>query len=340
MSDPLLILPSSYALNNHLDKQKLIDDTPYYKRTKELISLLLDIGVVILNPSTGIIEFNPFHNTQANYHPNVFVGKLLGYIAEGIVVRNCNESLSENRKWANIARILRQGKSDFSAKFKTIFFELFCMRDNPDHYKAVGTGFAKTAKEHGHLYNAQSDRDVCWINGFNDARQLLSVEAIKFNKQKYAGLQIKTSFSKLSSYVVDYFCDKPFFRIYPVVYFDLGDNFDSVREKLLDIRTGKTTGRRGKILDDSILNPRITFNGFSDYDIIQAMLIRGKDVDASLHEELKFYKHTLMQLVRGEINLFSLSDDNLITSLIMEYLAIKNIMSNASEPASILNFSV
>ncbi|MEA5418308.1 hypothetical protein VB712_03660 [Spirulina sp. CCNP1310] len=334
MSDSVLILPSSYARNNDLDKQKLIDDTPYYKRTKELVSLLLEIGAVVINPSTGIIEFNPF--TADNRHPNIFVSRLLGYVAEGIVVRNCNESLDKNRHWANIARVLKQENNNFSA-LKTIFFELLSITNNPDHYKAVGTGFAKTAKQYGHLYNPQSDRDICWIHGFHDARELLSVKGIKLNKQKHAGLQLKVSLSQQPSYVVNYFCKKPFFSIYPVVYFDLSNNFYVVREKILNIRTGIKESE--KVSNDSILNPNIRFDGFSDYEIIDAMLIRGKDVDPSLHEELEYYKHTFNKLSLGKLDLLNLSDDNIIIPLIMEYLAVKNSRSNNSEPASIINLT-
>jgi hypothetical protein len=335
MSDSVLVLPSSYVNNNYLDT-KLIDDTPYYKRTKELVGLLLDLGAVVINPGTGTFKFTPFISSYN--HPNSFIGKLLGYIAEGIVVRACNESSSSNRRWANIARVLKQESNSFSFMnvLKKIFYEPFM--DNPDEYKAIGTGFAKTAQDYGHLYHPQSDRDICWINGFDDAKELLSIEGIKLNKQRHAGLQLKVSIKDNASYVVNYFCSKPYFKLYPVVYFDLGNDFNRVRQQLLDIITGKDTKK--KVAENSILSPNILFDRFGKKDeIIQFMLIRGKDIDYSLYEELEFYRHTLSRVVSGNISLLDINDDKVIFSLITEYLAVKNVISNNRSQESILNLS-
>jgi hypothetical protein len=333
MSDSLLILPSSYIEGNNIDKQRLIDDTPYYKRTKELMSLLLDIGAVIINPHTGVLGFKPFMDSRT--HPNIFIGKLLGYIAEGIVVRACNESLSDNRRWANIARVLKEESTFFMSVLKKIFYEPFL--DNPDNYKAIGTGFAKTAKDYGALHNPLSDRDICWIHGFNDAKELLSIRGVKLNKQRHAGLQLKVSIKGDATYVVNYFCSKPYFKLYPVVYFDLGDDFYLVREKLLSIIRGIDTKK--KVSENSILNPNISFDEFSKEELIQVMLKRGRDIDFSLHEELEYYKYTLKELASDKIRVFDLNDDNIIISLIAEYLALKNVLSNNPKQESILNLS-
>lgn len=333
MSDSLLVLPSSYVERNNIDKSKLIDDTPYYQRTQKLISLLLDIGAVIINPSTGLIEFNPF--ISSSVHINIFVGRLLGYIAEGVVVRACNESFNTNRLWANLARVLKEEKNIFLNAFKKIFYEPFL--DNPNEYKAIGTGFAKTAKDYGHLYNPQSERDVCWIHRFDDARQLLSVKGVKLNKQRHAGLQLKVSINNNARYLVHYFCSKPYYQLYPVVYFDLGGDFYAVRKKLLDIVTDNSFGK--KVAENSILNPNIVIDEFNKIEIIDIMLKRGKDIDYSLHEELEFYQHTLKQLVLGKINLLDLNNDIVIISLITEYLAVKNVLNN-QEQESILSLSV
>ena len=68
-----------YVKSHNLDEQKLIDDTPYYKRAKQLIGLLLEIGVVIFNPKTGIFEFDPFAGSMPYGNVDIFVGRLLGY---------------------------------------------------------------------------------------------------------------------------------------------------------------------------------------------------------------------------------------------------------------------
>ena len=210
-----------------------------------------------------------------------------------------------------------------------------CIRDR---YKAIGTGFIKTAKDHGHLFYPLSDRDICWISEFNDAKELLSVQGVKLNKRTNAGLQIKASIKSNAFYIPQYFCQKSYYNIYPVVYFDLGDDFDMTRQKLLDLRTGKISNT--KMSEESILNPKISFDGFSDSEIIEVMLTRGKDIDPSLHDELRFYKHTLTELALNRINLFDLNDDNVIISLITEYLARKNCKLINSQEESILTLAI
>lgn len=329
MSDSLIIVPDSYANKNNLQNELILDNT-LYKRAKDLIGLLLDVGAVFINPDTGIIEFNSFVNYKR--HHNVFVGRLLGYIAEGIIVRDCHEKSSSNRRWANIARVLRDEPNLFMNIIKKIFYEPFI--DNPDGYKAIGTGFAKTSKDYGHLYNPQSDRDICWVEKAHHAIQLLSVKGVKLNKKIHAGLQIKVSTKSDGRYIVKYFCSKPYFNLYPVVYFDLGNDFNIVKEELLDIRKGI---KSKKINKNSILNSNIHLDTFSDYDIIDFMLTRGKDIDNDLHEELEWYKYLLKELISGKIDLLNLTDDNVIFSLMTEYLALQNVISNNTKQESILN---
>lgn len=330
MSHSVLILPSSYVTQHNLNKKNYIDDTPYYGRTKDLIGLLLDIGAVVLNPNTGIFEFNNFLSKGKD---KTLVARLLGYVAEGIVVRACNENLKVNRRWANIARVLKLESNALVTIFKKIFYEPFLQ--NPDEYKAIGTGFAKTETTYGHLYDPHSDRDICWVNGFDDAKQLLSIKGVIVNKQKHAGLQIKVSCQNDGEYVTKYFCKKSYYNLYPVVYFDLGDDFSKVRENLLSLRKGNNTRR--VIHKNSIVNPVIQFNDFTDWQIIDTMLIRGKDIDPYLHDELEYYKHILEKVVAGNINLLDLNNDDLILSLITEYLGHKNVELINSQPASILN---
>lgn len=332
MSDSILVLPSSYA-NNSLN---IIQDTSYYKRSKELIGLLLDIGAVIISKDSDTFKFANFIAKSDRVNPNVFIGKLLGYIAEGIVVRACNENLISNRRWANIARVLKLEYESLTNVPNKIVCE--SLLDNPDEYKAIGIGFAKTSKDYGHLYNPQSNRDICWIHGIDDIKQLLNIEAFKLNTQKYAGLQIKVSITDNIYPLVNYFCERPYYTMYPVVYFDLGNNFNRVRQALLDIITGKNSKK--KIAENSILQQNIVCNDFKFDEIIQFMLIRGKDVDSSLHEELEFYKFVLDKLALNTRKLLDLNNDSIIMALITEFLAMKNVISNNPNQVSILNLSV
>ena len=340
MSDSVLILPSSYARNNNLVNQKLIDDTPYYKRAKELINLLFEIVAVIVDSKTGVFEFDPFINNSNT--PNRFIGKLLGYIAEGLIVRSCNESHINNRRWANIARVLKGEDAAFSV-FNRLRYEnqleisYESIQDNPDDYTAIGTGFIRTKIKYYHLYDRLSPRDICWIHLADDIKELLSVNAVIFNKRRYAGLQIKVSCQEKPDYVIKYFCKQPRQCLYPVIYFDLGNNFHLVRDKLLDIISGKISRQ---ISEHSILNKNLDPVECTSYEIIDALLIRGKDIDPSLHEELEFYRHILEKYISGDISFFDINDDKVIIPLMMEYLALNNFKSKSLKPTTILNLSI
>lgn len=65
------------------------------------------------------------------------------------------------------------------------------------------------------------------------------------------------------------------------------------------------------------------------------MLIRGKDVDPSLHDELLFYKHLLSQILAGKYSLYDLYEEDVLIPLIIEYIG-----NNISNPSPILNISV
>jgi hypothetical protein len=120
MSDSLIILPSS---NRFQDTKidKIIETSPYYGQTKELIELLLNIGVIVLKTDTGIFEFRTFFTNNISR----MVSLLLGYMAEGIVVRECNNDSNKNRDWANIARTLKEDSNPVKKLIQTIFYKPF-----------------------------------------------------------------------------------------------------------------------------------------------------------------------------------------------------------------------
>ena len=146
------------------------------------------------------------------------VAKMLGYTAEGIVVRECNSDPSKNTKWANIARLLREDYNQLSNLIKQIFWYPFLQ--NPNKYRAIGTGLAKTRNfKNTSWYGIQSDRDICWIDSARGAIELLTPENITAGKRKNAGIQLKVSSGRLGHYVTNYFKRKPYYELYPVVYF-------------------------------------------------------------------------------------------------------------------------
>ena len=317
MSDALIILPISNGFQD-TKIDKLIDTSPYYGQTKELIQLLLDIGVIVLNPNLEIFEFRTFFT---NNKPRM-VALLLGYMAEGIVVRECNNDPNKNRDWANIARTLKEDFNPMIKLIKNIFYKPFL--ENPEHYTAIGTGFIKTQQNYPHLFDRLSDRDICWVNKYNDAKELLTIDGIYRSKIKNAGIQLKVSCSNSGTYVTNYFKMKAYYKLYPVVYFDLGNDFQKVRDNLMNISPDDK-----KLVSNSLFSNNVISSGWSRGDIIDIMLIRGKDIDPALHDELLYYKYLLEKVVSGQTDLYGLSDEKIIMSLLLQYVG-QNSMNSSS----------
>lgn len=322
MLDSVLILPENNLRSSVADNGKhLIDNTPYYSRTKRLIELLEDVGVIYFDSRTNMYSYTPFLEGDRQGGRTRMVAKMLGYTAEGIVVRECNSDLSKNVKWANIARLLREDRNQLSNLIKKVFWYPFLQ--NPDNYHAIGTGLARTSTENPSWYSKQSDRDICWIDSATRAKELLIPKNITSGKRKNAGIQLKVSSSQDGRYVTDYFKRKPYFTLYPVVYFDLGNDFYRVRENLLNFSSFQ-------VESNSLFSRNVEFSeDFSRGDIVDMMLLRGRDIDASLHDELLYYKSVFNNLASGGISLFDLTDDKVIFGLITDFLG-KNVVQDSS----------
>jgi hypothetical protein len=326
--DSLVITPQADA--NFAQEQSGLYTTQislnvdYYNKSRHLLELLREIGAVELN-TNGELVVSSFLFTNDN--PKKIVPRILGYVAEGIVVRECNQKLSKNQQWANHARMLRRSPNPVVQFLESIFYEPFL--DNPDNYIAVGTGFTKTKFYYNHIYNPQSDRDICWIDQYHNAKELLTVQGIKKNKRRVAGIQLKVSLGTNGNYVTNYFKRKKYYTLYPVVYFDLGNDFHKVKDNLLYLDSD-TVG------PDTLFASNVQVNhGVSREQIIDMMLIRGKDIAPELHEELLYYRHVLQKIVSGKINLVDLNNTEILTSLIVEY---SSYILNPSSP--ILNVAV
>ncbi|MEG4984740.1 hypothetical protein QUB08_03005 [Microcoleus sp. BR0-C5] len=323
-----LILPKDHIKESIADEGKQLIDIQLYKRTKDLIKLLEDVGIIYFDSTIDMYSYNPFiKGDHVKKRFSLMVSKMLGYTAEGIVVRECNSDLNKNAKWANIARFLKEEQNFFTNLVKKIFW--YPLLQKPDEYRAIGTGFAKTFTENPTWYSYQSPRDICWIDNATRAIELLVPKNITAGKRKNAGIQIKVSSGRRGNYVTDYFKTKHFSTLYPVVYFDLGNDFNIVRNKLL-------SSSLYPVERYSIFSSDVQFlEGYSKNDVVDLMLHRGRDVDPSLHEELLYYKSVFTKLVSSdEINLLDLSDENVIFGLLTNFLG-----RNMVEDSSILTIS-
>lgn len=309
--DSLIVIPQANAISREQRQSGLRTSQinhrgiEYYDKSRYFLELLREIGAVELNTNNELVISSFFAN-----QPKGMVSRILGYVAEGLVVRECNQSFSENRKWANYARMLRQNSNSVFQLLKSIFYKPFL--ENPDNYIAVGTGFTKTKSYHNHIYNPQSDRDICWIHSYNHAKELITVEGMKKNKTHVAGIQLKVSLGKKGDYVTNYFKKKPYYTLYPVVYFDLGDDFHQVKDNLLNLDSDT-------VKPNTLFARNVNYEAFSRKEIVDIMLIRGKSIAPELHEELLYYKKVLNKIISGKIKLVDLNNTEVLISLILEY---------------------
>jgi hypothetical protein len=255
------------------------------------------------------------------------IGIMLGYTAEGMVVRECNSDVSKNAKWANIARLLREDTEDtnlITSLVKKFFWYPFLQ--NPNHYHAIGTGLAitKNTQDLRKWYLRESKRDICWVDSDTKVKQLLIPKNIIRGKLEYAGIQLKVSTMSNGWYITNYFKNTSVYDLYPVVYFDLGGDFFKVRHNLLNLSASDVS-------IDSLFSGNVEFSEkISRSDIVDMMLHRGRDVDASLHDELLYYKSIFHMLASGKITLLDLINDDKVISCLNIYYAAKNTVCDSS----------
>ncbi|XWK90176.1 MAG: hypothetical protein U7127_09025 [Phormidium sp.] len=233
-----------------------------YRRGSELLELLEEAGALTLN-NQGRLALKEFFTSHVQTTKNK-VSRLLGFIAEALIVSSCRKNVNANRKWAMYAR---RGKR---------------ITGTPDSYIAIGTGLNSTQKHiiHNKLYNPfEPERDILWVHKDNVEKELSLLKNASSNPNCPVGLQIKVG---SVGYVVDSLRQHKY--QVPVVFFDLNDDFSSARRRLL--------------------NPRKEdlFLGW-DASTIDQDFIRGKDVDEELHEALIEHSVLLREVVESRMKL-------------------------------------
>ncbi|MEG5139715.1 MULTISPECIES: hypothetical protein [unclassified Microcoleus] len=306
-----------------IQQKSLIDNKLYYTQTENFINLLIDVEAIYFDRTTNSFQFQPFIECRNTTQKSVMISLLLGYTIEGMVVRECNSDVRKNAKWANIARFFREDKNTCISLLKQIFYHPFL--ETPNNYHAIGTGLATTKNTPCFTgwYSRQSDRDICWIDSATKVKELGVLNNITTGKLKNAGIQLKVSTNNNGSYVTQYFKNQSVHRLYPVVYFDLGDDFYKVKKNLLNLSASD-------VKTNSLFSDNVEFSEkFSRSDIVDMMLYRGRDVDKSLHDELLYYKYIFSKLAFGKIKLMDLiNNDKVIYGLTIDY-AVKNVVCNS-----------
>lgn len=137
--------------------------------------------------------------------------RLIGSIAESLVVDYCSKDTYVNQTLAMYARSgLRQTQS-------------------LNNYVAVATGSMRTKRSYSQHYNpSDTQRDIIWVDKNNTENQLLCINKKNNLSAKPAGLQIKASHDGVN-YVLPTIEDYH----YPVLYFDLNDDWGVVNKAVM-----------------------------------------------------------------------------------------------------------
>lgn len=170
-----------------------------------LLSILVD--------ETGSIRFDGNKAVFAEIlstNPNVGAMKLLGKVAEAVLVRNCAEDRLKNRIWLTKARKIRT------------------MQRIADQFQAIGTGLHSTKNNYPQKYSpSDPQRDIIWINETGEYAMMSGVSGTAGTP---AGLQVKVSGNG-----VNYLSKSLRQQRYevPLIYFPINNDYERVVNNLL-----------------------------------------------------------------------------------------------------------
>ncbi|MGB7445093.1 MAG: hypothetical protein WA919_28820 [Coleofasciculaceae cyanobacterium] len=314
----LIVIPNSSDLDNPEDWQSINEyekslDTEIIKLGKgsKLLGLLEEIGAITLNEENNRLIISSFYSNNEQLGLGV-VSCILGFLAEALIVDTCNNNPIENRKWANIARCFPLGFENLDGHIDVKI---------PDDYIAIGRGLGRTFSNPitKRLYSRTApNRDICWIHKDNSNVDLLMANSKFKGGGALAGLQIKISTQRKGYYVFHSIINK-MYNI-PVVYFDLGNDFAKVRERLIQLYELTQLYEQDK--KPKWFNPHILDLSYEAYVAgIDQNFLRGRDIDSNLHKELIEYSILLKAVFKGRIKLEELVQQvpQLNTALGMEY---------------------
>lgn len=170
----------------------------------ELLGILTEeLGLVSVNED-GLLRSKVIIVTSEEEVRGAIM-RILGKIAEALIVRNCHTDIYANRRWGQIAR---RG----TVPHHTL-----------DQYLAVGTGLETTRLNHYQKYRPNDpQRDVIWIHGRTMRRELQTL--VGGRPAGYsAGLQMKVSMNGFQ-YIYRTDIRRAKYEV-PLVYFDLCNDY-------------------------------------------------------------------------------------------------------------------
>lgn len=217
-----------------------------YTSGRKLFDILVDeLGYIRYEDNK--FAFNYFIKSNVNRS----VMRLLGKIAEAVIVRDCRENEDVNKKWLSIAR-----------RKKT-------KRGTAARYIALGTGLLYTKNSYPTFYSpSDPQRDIIWVNPETKATSIMPQDRI--TEATVAGLQVKVSTNGLSYVYPEIINGR--YKV-PLVYFDLNRDFDQIAQKLYE-------ERRDVIIGEDFISAKVVdyeeYEELLDYMELVRGLITGK----------------------------------------------------------------
>lgn len=237
----------SQPLDEFLNGNRSIPILNAYTGRKLFDILVDDLGVIRYKDNklalTTIIQLDTYNTAM----------RLLGKIAEAVIVRRCHEDENINKTWFSIAR-RKNAKSDTARRFQ-----------------ALGTGLMKTKDIWPQRYNpSDPQRDIIWVDfkkgSIANMKGSTSMDGLE------AGLQVKVSGDGCKYFLNDLYNIR--YEV-PVVYFDINNDFDVVACKLIEYRQNRNESRI--YINEDLISAKATdFNAYQEVcyyvDLVMGLL--------------------------------------------------------------------
>lgn len=228
----------------------------------DLLDILTnELGLVDVD-SEGLLRFR----VVVTPDPHISVMRVLGKIAEAVIVQECNRNIYANRKWGMVARRGRRPHQTL------------------DHFKAIGTGLDSTRKFYPQKHNpGDPQRDIIWIHKENTTQELLQLVRGS-NSGLSAGIQVKVSHDGVNYlYQTDIVGRR--YEV-PLVYFDLSNDFNVIANKIYAANLGVEIG--SDFVRGGDISPEIHDLLVSYYWLVSDLIAGKMTIDQLVRDELLF----------------------------------------------------
>lgn len=233
VAEPVSLELSQKLFINVADGDANIGDQLYSPRKRATIWLNPAGRLLpILVEETGSIRFEENQAVFAEIiqsNPQIGAMRLLGKVAEAVLVRNCTDDLELNRMWLSKARKIRTN------------------HQHAEIFKAIGTGLHSTKHKYPQKYSpSDPQRDIIWVN---ENGECALMGGGRTTAGVVAGLQVKVSGNGIN-YIRKSLADQRY--EVPLVYFPINDDYHKILESINRTRV--------------IVEPGIDFIDVRDFD--------------------------------------------------------------------------